>query len=323
MFENIIGHSENKKFLQRLASQKERPHALLFYGPKGIGKRLMAIEFAGKILCGARERLDTHPDFLTLEPDPEKKMRIISVEQMRELGEQAAFGPVRGEYKLCLIDEADTMNPEAANAFLKLLEEPPRGWMFILVAEKRELLLPTILSRLIQVRFYPLTAEETEQALKEKGIDSRTLQTLARLADGSPGTALAYFERGILEVRQLALEYVRQIPIKAPACYLYRKEYFKLEGSEEAQIFAGMTEYLLRDMLFCRLGLREQLYNPDLEKQLAELSRPWREAELRRGIIAAAEAAHALARHVNAKPVFDILTFRLNAGFSYSDGRMQ
>ena len=317
MFEAIIGHTDNKTFFARLVAQREFPHALLCYGPDGIGKRTLALAFARELLRmpGQPVNLENHPDFVQVTPDPTKKLKVISVEQMRTLGEQAAFGPAAGDHKVCLIDEVDVMNPQAANAFLKLLEEPPRGWLFLLVTARRDALLPTILSRVVQVRFYPLTPDEAAQALAAQGLAPQMGQVLARLADGSPGLALRYFAQGALQLRGQALDYLGRIPMDAPACYLQRQDYLKLDGAENGQLFTQLVEYLLRDMLFCRLGLREQLFSADLEPQLDALAQRWQPAGLQQAIAAAAEAARAFARHASLKPVLDILTFQLQAAY--------
>ena len=106
---------------------------------------------------------DSHPDFIQVEPGG--KSRTIGVEAIHQLAASAAFGPVLSRYKVCLIDEAHTLREEAQNSLLKLLEEPPDYWLFLLVADGREKLLPTIRSRVMELRFDPLSMEETEQVL--------------------------------------------------------------------------------------------------------------------------------------------------------------
>ena len=161
MWDDILGHEQNKEFLARLLQPGNRPHALLFYGPEGIGKKQLALRFAKTFLCqkpdehpcgrcescrliNLAEHSFAHPDFILVEQEaPGKDLKI---EQIKEMSRQAAFAPALSSHKVCVIDAADRMTVEAANSLLKLLEEPPPNWMFILVASRLERLLPTILS---------------------------------------------------------------------------------------------------------------------------------------------------------------------------------
>lgn len=332
MWDEIIGHQKNKDFLERLLQTGELPHALLFYGAEGIGKRLLAQEFARGLLClssgwsrpcGSCESCRlinfktgnmAHPDYLFLEPAADSKLPILKVEQLQGLLAQAAYGPTLSEHKICIINEADTMNLEAANAFLKLLEEPPEGWIFILIASSVNKLLPTILSRVIQVRFDPLTLEEAATALVQQGISPEEADTLARLAAGSLGQALAFKEKGVLEIRNAAAAYVVSFPLKAPMGYLLENKYFEavLPTTAEAEIFANMVEYLFRDVLFMKIGLASQVFNCDIKDKLQAASLKWQAGALKKAVGRAGRAGAAMARKTNAKGVLDNLTLALN-----------
>lgn len=172
MWEHIIGHTEQKKFLQNYLQAKERPHALLFSGAAGLGKRTLALEFAKALLCFQHNGTDgceacrlmnlqdgnlSHPDFVLVQHEwDDKKDRLrdtIIIDQIRELTAKTALAPVMSPTRVCIVEDADTMLPAAANAFLKLLEEPPAGWVIILLAANVNRLLPTIMSRVVQLRF--------------------------------------------------------------------------------------------------------------------------------------------------------------------------
>lgn len=349
MFEQVVGHEQNKEFLSRLLRREERPHALLFYGPEGIGKRLLAREFARLLLCLGNVRTEgkpcghcescrllhfaadtsAHSDYLYLDPETDekqekKKLKIISVDQIRGLIGQAAFGPALSRYKICIINEADTMNAEAGNSLLKLLEEPPANWLFILIASSVSRLLPTILSRVIRVRFTPLTQEEICRVLEGQAVPSEEAALLARLADGSPGQALRYRKEGVLEIRNTALQYVGAFPLKAPMTYLLTEDYFSAVipaagGNERLQYFLLMTISLLRDLLWIRTGLAGRLFNVDIRPQLEEAARNWNARGLHRAVSAAQEAAAAAGRRANTKSILDDITFTLNG---YCEGRI-
>ena len=308
MFDQIVGHQQNKEFLERFLNREERPHALLFYGPEGIGKCLLAKEFARAFLClGSPQETRpcsrcescrllnfetgnfAHPDYLYFDPltdeeQEKKKTKIISVNQIRSLIKQSAFGPTLSKHKICIINEADTMNTEAANSLLKLLEEPPDKWFFILVASSVSRLLPTILSRVIQVRFTPLSVQETKKALLTKDIPEAEADLLAHLSDGSLGQALDYFSDFI--------------PSSG--------------GNEQLQRFVAMTVSLLRDLLFVKSGLPDQVFNTDALPQLRKIAGKWDAGRLHRATGAAQEAAAAAVRRANTKSVLDNLTFKIN-----------
>lgn len=112
----------------------------------------------------------------------------LKIEQIKDMSKQAAFAPALSACKVCVIDAADRMTVEAANSLLKLLEEPPPNWMFIMIASRLERLLPTILSRVIQLRFDQIPLALTQDALTKRGLEQAEL--LARLAGGSLGAAI-------------------------------------------------------------------------------------------------------------------------------------
>ena len=181
MWDEVLGHQQNKEFLQKLLKPGSRPHALLFYGMGGIGKKMLALhfaktflcKFAGKKPCGICEScrlMDiennsfAHPDFYLL--TAEEAGKDIKIEQVKEMAKQAAFAPVLSEHKVCIIDDAGQMTAEAANSLLKLLEEPPPGWLFILITQQAERLLPTVLSRVVRLRFDAPDSSAVQQILK-------------------------------------------------------------------------------------------------------------------------------------------------------------
>jgi DNA polymerase-3 subunit delta' len=164
-------HPWNQPILDSLARRAERlPHALLLYGPRGIGKLALAERAAQLFLCeGTGKRpcdacnacrwflAGNHPDFRRIEPEalwlepPDKPSIVVKVEQVRELAEFLYIRSHRGRLRVALVHPAEEMNENAANALLKGLEEPPAGAVFILVSHRPAQLLPTIRSRCVSV----------------------------------------------------------------------------------------------------------------------------------------------------------------------------
>ena len=195
MFETILGNKSAKTYLQKALQEDRLPHALLFAGPAGIGKSLFAQEIASHLLDSPLERIEkkTHPDFHAL--FPEGKSGIHSIETLRHLIDDVHAMPFEGVGKVFVIYDAERMQPAAANALLKTLEEPsPLTTLFLLTSRPQDIL-PTIQSRCSKVHFHPLAESEIVSLLKNRGVEER----YALGAQGSIGKALELAEKKHLE----------------------------------------------------------------------------------------------------------------------------
>ena len=185
--------------LMRSAQAGRIVHALMFSGPHGTGKKTMAKRFAQTVLCGsAGERpcgvcpackkllSGAHPDVHVVAPEKNN----IKVDQIRALTEDLSLAAYEGGKKIAIIERADSMNESAQNALLKTLENPTGDTLFFLLTEAPGALLPTIISRCLQVRFSCLEVEECARVLEARGIGPERSRLLAALAQGSVGRAL-------------------------------------------------------------------------------------------------------------------------------------
>ncbi len=216
-FRDFEGQSQHIARLQKEFSRHEEAHAYLFAGPSGTGKRSVALLCAAARLCRGEEKpcgacgpcrrvfAGTHPDVHILLP--EKGKRDIGVGVMREALSEASVRPLEGEGKLFLVPEADRMNPQAQNALLKTLEEPPEDTVFLLSASRPAALLPTILSRVRLIRFHPLSAEDASKRLQELGMDRAKADAAAVLSEGCVGAALALDENALFRRRELTARF--------------------------------------------------------------------------------------------------------------------
>lgn len=177
-FEKLIGNSNVKTLLKNAVQTNNILHSYLFSGIDGIGKGLFAKEFAHMILCTSNETKPcgicksclefqggSHPDFLVIEPEDGK---TIKIEQIRYLQEKIAEKPVTAKKKVYVINNSDTMTREASNALLKTLEEPPTYAVLILITANESKLLVTIKSRCTKVAFQPLSEENIKKYFIEK-----------------------------------------------------------------------------------------------------------------------------------------------------------
>src|SRR6266480_2782754 len=220
MFSRLIGNDEVKESLRHLLVSRRVPGSLLFTGHEGVGKKLFALELAKAMNCRHRVGVEacdecssckrisrsTFPPFGKDEDDKERLIwsehadvamarpykNIIRVKVMRELEREANFRPFEGAARVFIVEDADTMNDQAANALLKTLEEPPPASHLILTTTNPTALLATIRSRCQVIRFAPIAAEQIEQFLVEqKTVSAGDAALLARTSQGSFGRACA------------------------------------------------------------------------------------------------------------------------------------
>ena len=290
MWDDILGHEQNKEFLARLLQPGNRPHALLFYGPEGIGKKQLALRFAKTFLCqkpdehpcgrcescrliNLVEHSFAHPDFILVEQEaPGKDLKI---EQIKEMSRQAAFAPALSSHKVCVIDAADRMTVEAANSLLKLLEEPPPNWMFILVASRLE-----------------------------------RPELLARLAGGSLGAAVNLAAADAVSYRDQALEFLEALPLAQPMRYVASQPWLESYDKHGGLLFTEMLLFLARDVLLWQNGLEEQIYNCDCTDRLRRLAASWPASHLKQAADIAQQAYQAIESNAGAKLVLETVVLK-------------
>ena len=181
MFRAVIGHDRQKRLLERLRSAKNIPQSLLFEGADGIGKQLVAKAFATDIVDNDLNRLRI------IDRLPDKKN--ISIDQIRELKHEAILTGFSEGMRVFIINNADKMTTEAANSFLKILEEPPREVCFFLISGSPEALPETILSRVLRLKFNDLAREDVIRVLISADVEHSLAVQCTNLAGGNVATA--------------------------------------------------------------------------------------------------------------------------------------
>ena len=268
-FEEIRGNTPLVEQLRRSAASGRSSHAYLFLGGAGAGKRLIANTFAKALQCeGEKRPCDSckschafnhgnHPDVIYFQPL--KNGKTYTIEDVREqLLETVDLKPFQYEKKIYIIEKADTLNIQSQNALLKTLEEPPAHAVFLLLAERAEAFLPTILSRVVVMKIRPLSAETIADYLMQAGHLAEESHILSAYAQGRIGQALELVEdEGFREMRQDILGKLEVLPSMSEGdAYLLAKD---LEGYKNELRFLDIMELWYRDLLTAK-SLREEGY---------------------------------------------------------------
>ncbi|MDD2758384.1 MAG: AAA family ATPase [Patescibacteria group bacterium] len=200
----IIGHRKNIDFLETALAQNSLAHAYCFVGPDQVGKRTVAKHLAAKALKTEPDKLLTHPDFFYLEREvDEKKGRLkkdISIAQARTVNDFLRNRSWLGGVKAVVIDEAERINEEAANALLKMLEESVEHSLIFLLTTNAKELPATVRSRCQTMEFTLVSESEILAGLAELGHAEEISAKAASAAWGRPGRAIGLLnEEGALE----------------------------------------------------------------------------------------------------------------------------
>lgn len=197
-FKDVVGQQAITDTLENAIAHNHLAQALLFCGPRGVGKTTCARILAKRINQDGTEREDEDFAFNIFELDAASNN---SVDDIRNLIDQVRIPPQVGKYKVYIIDEVHMLSQSAFNAFLKTLEEPPKHAIFILATTEKHKIIPTILSRCQIFDFKRITVKDAAEYLKyiakEQGIEAEddALHIIAQKADGAMRDALSIFDR--------------------------------------------------------------------------------------------------------------------------------
>ncbi|MDD5145000.1 MAG: hypothetical protein PHW72_02660 [Candidatus Pacebacteria bacterium] len=182
----IIGHQKQWRFLEKCAKEGRFSHAYLFSGVSQIGKKKIALEWVSLLLGQDIKKGQLHPDAIFIEPEEKE----IQIGQIKNLIWNLSLKPYSAPLKTAIIDRAHSMNREAQTSLLKTLEEPRGKSVIILLSEEPEYLLPTIVSRVETIKFYPVNDKEIKPYLKERGLSEKDILEILGMACGKPGLAI-------------------------------------------------------------------------------------------------------------------------------------
>ncbi|OQW53411.1 MAG: hypothetical protein A4S09_07365 [Proteobacteria bacterium SG_bin7] len=275
----IVGHESPISRLRKLLDADKLPTAMLFVGPEGIGKKIVAKFVAQYYVCenqnacgkcGKCVRIlnEQSEDVFFLKPDGD----FLKIEVVREALQFLSLKALaRG--KFVIIDNADAMTMQAANALLKSLEEPPANTFFILISANPLRLLATIRSRCQIHRFQPLSLSDVHAVLIRHGDTAGTVEEwMLRASEGRCGKILRWTQGGGERLRDKAFTFVRVLLDPSwPPSFLSISDV--VENKIEAQDMINLVLQILRDSYLFAFGLREQIIHSDRSERLAEFAK--------------------------------------------------
>ncbi len=314
-FKQVVGQEEAIRILAGSIKSSRLPHALLFTGPDGVGKGLVAKELAKLLNCqkGASDPCDrcqpckkiegfNHPDVGLIEPTGSS----IGIGQIRWLRSQINLMPYEGRYKVYIIKHADLMTEEAQNALLKTLEEPPGRSLLILVSSNPTSLLPTIRSRCQVLKFRSLDSERIKEVLTSRyDIKPDKAHFLAHLADGGLGKVISLQDEDVLARKNEVIDHVDYV--------IRTKGSIDWTGESKEEI-AHRLEILIdwfRDLLASKEGSNETLINIDRKEELSRAKDRYSAQRLIDIIEQLNQTRDFIMQNVNPKIALDVMVRKL------------
>ncbi len=260
-FSDIVGHEQIISYLQNAASCGTVSHAYIFNGPEGSGKRMLAEAFAMLLLCespqdnepcmhcrSCRQALGkNHPDILYLTHEKS----VISVDDVRrQITQDVEIRPYDSRYKIYIADEAEKMNPQAQNALLKTLEEPPEYVVIFLLTTNADAFLPTILSRCTLLNLKAVDdARIRAHLMRTCGVPDYRADLCAAFAQGNVGRAmeLASSER-LTGQKDFTFGLIRKLDT-LPSYKIVQELNRFSDDREDIPLFLDLLLLLFRDVL--------------------------------------------------------------------------
>ncbi len=298
--ENFFGNASAAATLAEMIRGERIPQTILLSGPEGLGKATLARRFGAMLLHDAHKiELDdlslesnlaiiadrekwpadkrnddplyfaSHPDFLTFAPDG--PLRQITIQQMRYLKDRATLKPLKGNWRIFLIDRIDRANEQAANSLLKTLEEPPEHLILIMTASNPYDLLPTIRSRAVPLRLSRLSDDEMRAFIQARGLDHPDQRRA--LAEGSPGMALS-LDLEAYERRRVAMLALLRVAsgVDPFGAWLKHSDSIAARRTEKLDTYLDALYMLIEDVLRLANGVAK-IRNEDIRAELETLAR--------------------------------------------------
>ncbi|RNB82734.1 DNA polymerase III subunit delta' [Brevibacillus fluminis] len=300
-------------------------HAYLFAGPKGVGKKRIALHLAKAIFCVNLpadacgecvqcRRIDAgnHPDVHYISPDGAS----IKIDQVRALQKEMAMRAVESSHKVYVIEHVDKMTVQAANSLLKFLEEPPAGVVALLLTENAHSILPTILSRCQTISFAPLQPEVITQRLIAEGIASGLAQVASQITANLDEARVLCQSDWFAQLRNVVIQLTQELKQRnSQALFTIQDLFLKHDRFKEAlPLFLDLLILWLRDILYVQAGRQQRLINGDQQDVLQGQALIWTKSELLHGIELVMDTRNRIERNANPQLALERLVLQIQEG---------
>ena len=322
-FLDIYGHDKQKVILKQALAQNRVGHSYLFSGIEAAGKKTLAMEFAKVVNCEKSDEINdscgkcpaclkidrnNHPDIFAIEAEGQ----FIRINAIREIQELMTFKPMEGKRRVFVIDNADKMNDQAANALLKTLEEPTPANILILVTAKPYTLPSTIISRCRHMRFNPLSIDTVAKFMIERrNMEKKDALLLAGLSGGSIGQALELNKDDVIAYRTQTLNLLANTKKSEPLSLLAFAAFFGQDKREIKQGF-NILKTCFRDALVYKETQNDQmLINQDNSSLIASLASRLTGSQILQNIALMEKAGETIEQNVNKSLTLETMAFKL------------
>lgn len=279
-FKEIIGHEKAIEILRKAIDNETISHSYLFEGEAGIGKKMVAYAFSKTLLCKENQNepcnrctsclkfeSGSHPDFFLIHSEK----GLIRKGEIESLIKEMSTAPFESKKKIFIIDDSDLMNMEGKNAILKTLEEPPPYVNIILISSNPSNLLPTILSRVQSIKFYPVKPKKIVELLVNKyNIDEEKARFVAEFTKGAIGKSIKLVtEEDFFNIRNEIIKILTSLTNGDKTKAFSSMNFFN-ENKELIDDILDIIIYWFRDLLiYNEIGESQLIINKD---KLEELS---------------------------------------------------
>jgi DNA polymerase III subunit delta' len=309
-FDNIIGHENIKKQIETSIDSGKFSHAHLLIGEDGIGKSLLARSIGLKLLGKAVDR--EYADLVEFKV--QKNKQSIGIKYVvEEIIDEINKKPYEGDKKVIIIYEAHRMTIDAQNAFLKTIEEPPKGVFIILLCEKLESILETIRSRCQIHKLQRLNHKELQEFLnikyKQLGLDE--VKAITSLSDGIPGRAERFIEdESFKEMRNTTINVLIDISNKKPREFLKHEVFFLKYKNDWQEVLTWILSYIRDVLVYKETGTDTLIVNMDKIQNIKDIASLFSFNRLNDIIEIVNETRQRLERNVNPSLTFSSMLLR-------------
>lgn len=266
---DIIGHENIRRSLLEATESGTLSHAHLIIGADGIGKSLVAKEIGARIL--GKDCIKQYVDLIEVK----SKKKSIGVDDIRNIIEEINKKPYEGDRKVIIIYEGEKITVQAQNAFLKTIEEPPKGVYIFILCENSEMILETIKSRCQTHRLNRLKGEEIHKFLVAKypKLKFDEFQTIVTFCDGIPGRAVKFMEdEGFKIIRDTCIKLLISLNDINELELLQYEDFLSRHKEQWEEILTIMLSYIRDIMVYKDVGKEELIINKDKLEDIKEAS---------------------------------------------------